>query len=64
MSALAIAQLVVQLLPYGVQFTQSVITLIHQPNPTAADWQAALGKAQTPFAQGLQPGALQPDKPA
>jgi hypothetical protein len=63
MNPLAIAQLLAQLLPYGVQFANSVIELIHKPNPTLQDWQAALAKAQTPFNSGLQPGVLIPDVP-
>jgi hypothetical protein len=63
MNPLAIAQLIAQLLPYGVKFVSSIITLVHTQNPTEADWQKALMIAQTPFDEGLEPGALIPDKP-
>lgn len=62
MSAIAIAQLIAQLLPYGVKFTQSIIDLLHRPDPSAADWKAALDLAQTPFDQGLNPGVLLPSR--
>lgn len=62
MAPIAIAQLISQLLPYGIEFVQGIISLIHTSNPTAADWKAVLDKAQIPFDQGLNPGVLLPAK--
>jgi len=64
MAPIAIAQLIIQLLPYGIQFTTAIINLLHTANPTLDDWVKALALAQTPFDQGLQPGVIQPDKAA
>lgn len=64
MNPVAIAQLLVQLLPFGVKFAGAVIELLHKTNPTLADWQLALSYAHTPFGEGLQEGAIQPDPPA
>ena len=63
MNPLAVAQLIAQLLPFGIQFTNSIVELIHKPQPSLADWQTALAKASTPFSQGLTPGVLIPDAP-
>ena len=63
MNSAQIAQLIVQLLPYGVQFTTNMVVLIHKTNPTLADWQTALALAQTPFTQGLNAGVLVNDAP-
>lgn len=64
MAPIAIAQLIAQLLPYGIEFTTAIINLLHAPNPSLTDWQKALALAQTPFDQGLNPGVLLPNKPA
>ena len=64
MNSAQIAQLIIQLLPYGVSFASSMVALVHKANPTLADWQAALALAQTPFAQGLNAGVLINDAPA
>ena len=62
MNPITIAQLIAQLLPYGIQFATAIVNLIHSPNPSLDDWTKALSLAQTPFDQGLNPGAIQPDK--
>ena len=62
MNPIQIAQLILQFLPYGRDFAVAMVTLLHKPVPTVDDWKAALSLAQTPFAQGLHEGVLQPDK--
>ena len=63
MPPIILAQLIVQLLPYGIRFAQAIIELLHTPNPTIEDWNKAFALAETPFDQGLRPGVLIPDVP-
>jgi len=58
----AIAQIVLESLKYGSQFATAIVALLHKPQPTEADWLAALALAKTPFTAGLHEGAIQPDK--
>ena len=61
MTPQAIAQLILQFLPYGISLTKDIVTILHKKDPTLADWLAALDKAQTPFDKGLLPGVIQPN---
>lgn len=63
MNPMQIAALVMQCLPYGIEFAKEIVKLIHAQNPSLADWNAALDKAQIPFRQDINPGAVLPDKP-
>ena len=61
MSSLAIAQLIVQMMPYGIRFVEAMLEAIHKRNPTLEDWRAALQLSQTPFSQGMDISKLVPD---